>query len=94
VWSGEGKWLLAAGGETLLLLHNINQCCGARSGTGSARIRNFMTDQWDPELEVFGSDPAPELDFNTSKITKKMINLMVLPKNQFSILKKYVKRHF
>jgi hypothetical protein len=50
------------------------QCCGSGTGSGSARIRNFLQDpEPDPELEVMDPDPAldPELDLNLTKIHPK-----------------------
>jgi hypothetical protein len=44
------------------------QCCG--SGTGSARIQNFLQDP-EPELEVM--DPDPELDLNLTKKHNKIL---------------------
>jgi hypothetical protein len=45
--------------------HWYHQCCGSGSGSGSARIRNFLQNpEQDPELEVMDPAPDPELDFN------------------------------
>jgi hypothetical protein len=51
------------------------QCCGSGTGSGSARIRNFLQDP-DPELEVM--DPELDLNLTGTKIYQKMSNLIIM----------------